>query len=168
MVTDVLTTCAEAIYCRLWRWLLHRLLKCQSATAVLLRTPVSQMFIFNQCDLIMWSWLMVDNFWIHDLVINKINNYYYLWSTEIHIWILCALQGKLLYARSHSWLCFCYYFISKIRQSFEKQPFILINDYYCFHQTQDWNAVLFQNRMWSNSCVFQVSWILVQSWRSNY
>ena len=32
----------------LWRWLPHRLSKCQSPTTVLHRTPITQMIIFNQ------------------------------------------------------------------------------------------------------------------------
>ena len=32
----------------LWRWLPHRLLKCQSLTTVLLRTPITQMILFNR------------------------------------------------------------------------------------------------------------------------
>ena len=53
-VTDVSITCAEAIFrvkwsiTWLWRWLPHRLSKCQSPTTVLLRTPVTQMITFNQ------------------------------------------------------------------------------------------------------------------------
>ena len=33
--------------CQLWRWLPHRLLKLQSTTTVLLRTPFTQMICFN-------------------------------------------------------------------------------------------------------------------------
>ena len=49
LVTDILRTCAEAIFrvTWLWRWLPHRLSKCHSLT-VLLRTPITQMIFFNQ------------------------------------------------------------------------------------------------------------------------
>ena len=51
--TDVLTTCAEAIFrvtwrTWLWRWLPHRLSKRQWQTKVLPRTPITQMIFLNQ------------------------------------------------------------------------------------------------------------------------
>jgi len=39
----------------LWRWLPHRLLKRQSLTTVLLRTPITQMIFFNQGMLLLGS-----------------------------------------------------------------------------------------------------------------
>ena len=39
----------------LWRWLLHRLLKHQSLTTVLLRTPISQMIFFTKGMLLLGS-----------------------------------------------------------------------------------------------------------------
>ena len=39
----------------LWRWLLHRLLKSQSLTTVLLRTPITRVIFFNQGLLLLGS-----------------------------------------------------------------------------------------------------------------
>ena len=53
LVTNVSTTCAEAIF-RV-KWLPHRLSKRQSLTTVLLRTPITQMIFFNQGILLLGS-----------------------------------------------------------------------------------------------------------------
>ena len=63
LVTDVSTTCAEAIFrvswlwrlTQLWRWLLHRLSKRQSPATGLLRTPITQIIIFNQGMILLGS-----------------------------------------------------------------------------------------------------------------
>ena len=46
----------------LWRWLPHRLSKCQSLTTVLLRTPTTQMIFFNQGMLLLSSNHFLNNF----------------------------------------------------------------------------------------------------------
>ena len=46
--------CAKAIF-KVWRWLPHRLSKCQSVTTVLPRTPIIQMIFFNQSMLLLGS-----------------------------------------------------------------------------------------------------------------
>ena len=43
------------VFSWLWRWLVHRLLKHQSLTTVLFRTPINQMIYFNQGMLLLGS-----------------------------------------------------------------------------------------------------------------
>ena len=75
LATDILTTCAEAIYTItdnwLWRWLLHRLLQCQLPT-VLLRAPVTQMIIFNQ-------WMESNNYYCRLKWISSQNDLNLVW-----------------------------------------------------------------------------------------
>lgn len=77
LMTDVSTNCAEAIFrvTRLWRWLQSRLLKHPSPTTIL-RTPNTQMIIFNQ---VYYYWVQIiflfSSFMVHLFNDNNIVQY---------------------------------------------------------------------------------------------
>ena len=76
LATDILTAYTEAILqSRFWRWLLHRLLKCQLPTRVLLRTPFTD-------DHFQSNWKMLANFFKFQSMP--------LWAVDDTNWIQCT------------------------------------------------------------------------------